>query len=407
MSKPRAYEGGEPYVFVSYAHKDSNKVLPIVSALQQQGMRVWYDAGIEVGTEWPEYIAQHLKKCAVCMAFISRESLDSFNCRREINFAIAQRKELLAVYLEDVNDEMPLGMQMQLGSVQGVFYNRHASMASFVDTVCTSTVMLPCGNGHAHSGFSGPAKETAPARKKGWNPFARNRSDAAPDIDVATAIDIAAATKTGLDLYKQGRYTEAVKYLQISAESGFSDTQTLLGLCYSNGNGVAKNHYEAVKWYRKAAAQNDELAQTMLGMCYILGNGVAEDVDEGIRLLQEAAARGGEEAQNLLNELGISAAPSSAASDVEATYQIGREYYNNKDYTSALPYLARAGELEHPEALYLLAMCYLDGKGVEEDYTSAYMLMDAAARKGSVSARKFMKNRNPLGDPFDIDDNYD
>ena len=51
------YEGSEPYIFVSYAHKDAAMVMPLITGLQDRGFRVWFDAGIEAGTEWPEYIA--------------------------------------------------------------------------------------------------------------------------------------------------------------------------------------------------------------------------------------------------------------------------------------------------------------------------------------------------------------
>ena len=71
MFMPNAYEGQEPYIFISYAHKDSNTVLPIIQGLQERGFRVWYDAGIEIGTEWPQYIATHLKHCHSCLAFVS------------------------------------------------------------------------------------------------------------------------------------------------------------------------------------------------------------------------------------------------------------------------------------------------------------------------------------------------
>ena len=37
MNHPRAYEGKEPYIFISYAHKDVNVVLPIISKLQDRG----------------------------------------------------------------------------------------------------------------------------------------------------------------------------------------------------------------------------------------------------------------------------------------------------------------------------------------------------------------------------------
>ena len=50
MANPSAYNGNEPYIFISYAHKDSDKVLPIIRELQSRGYRVWYDAGIEAVT---------------------------------------------------------------------------------------------------------------------------------------------------------------------------------------------------------------------------------------------------------------------------------------------------------------------------------------------------------------------
>lgn len=44
---PKAYEGAEPYCFVSYAHVNSDRVYPIVEQLMQRGIRLWYDDGIE------------------------------------------------------------------------------------------------------------------------------------------------------------------------------------------------------------------------------------------------------------------------------------------------------------------------------------------------------------------------
>ena len=56
----KTYNGNDKYIFVSYAHKDSDTVLPIISEMQKSGFRIWFDEGIEAGTEWPEYIAEHL-----------------------------------------------------------------------------------------------------------------------------------------------------------------------------------------------------------------------------------------------------------------------------------------------------------------------------------------------------------
>ena len=40
ISDVRAYEGKEPFIFISYAHKDSERVLPILAQLQRRGYRV-------------------------------------------------------------------------------------------------------------------------------------------------------------------------------------------------------------------------------------------------------------------------------------------------------------------------------------------------------------------------------
>lgn len=115
----KPYEGNEKYIFVSYCHKDRAYVFPIIEQLVKDGFRVWYDEGIDPGAEWPEIIASHLNGCASCIAFISENSLNSHNCRREINFALLKKKLFISVVLEPV--QMSLGMEMQLSAFQSIF----------------------------------------------------------------------------------------------------------------------------------------------------------------------------------------------------------------------------------------------------------------------------------------------
>ncbi|MBR5188161.1 MAG: toll/interleukin-1 receptor domain-containing protein, partial [Clostridia bacterium] len=118
-----AYKGKEKYIFVSYAHKDSERVLPILEAMQRAGFRVWYDTGIEAGTEWPAYIEESLEKSSVVIAFLSPHSVESVNCRNEINYALLKQKEMLVIYLEDT--ELRYGLGLQLNSLQSLFKFRH------------------------------------------------------------------------------------------------------------------------------------------------------------------------------------------------------------------------------------------------------------------------------------------
>jgi len=137
-----AYEGKEPYIFVSYAHRDNGIVLPIIRRLQREGFRVWYDEGIEAGSEWPDYIASHLK-CSFCViSMVSNNFADSLYCRQELTYAQKYRKEMLSVYLED--GILPDGLELQLASNQGMYRNRFASAELFMEKLCSARILQPC-----------------------------------------------------------------------------------------------------------------------------------------------------------------------------------------------------------------------------------------------------------------------
>lgn len=129
-----AYEGPENYIFVSYAHKDTDRVFPIMEALHNRGYRIWYDEGIAPGSEWPEDIAQHMHNSAMVIAFISANSMVSVNCRREINFALSKQKPFLPLFLEPT--DMPLGMELQLSAQQSVLRHNYSSEAKFIEKIC-------------------------------------------------------------------------------------------------------------------------------------------------------------------------------------------------------------------------------------------------------------------------------
>src|SRR5229473_6088037 len=74
-----------------------------------------------------------------------------------------------------------------------------------------------------------------------------------------------------------------VEEVKAKAEAGDADSEYRLGLCYYNGEGVAKDFSEAVKWYRKAAEQGFAKAQGYLGRCYARGEGVTQDFAEAVK----------------------------------------------------------------------------------------------------------------------------
>ncbi len=136
------YEGNEKYIFVSYAHKDSAVVIPMIDAMMAAGFRVWYDQGIQAGTEWPEYIETHLDQCEVVLVCMSPATVNSVNCRNEINYASMLQKEMLVVYLEPT--ELAKGMNLQLNSKQSLFRYRHQTDDTFLRELVEANILRPC-----------------------------------------------------------------------------------------------------------------------------------------------------------------------------------------------------------------------------------------------------------------------
>ena len=137
-----AYEGNLPFIFVSYAHKDSREVFDLIEKLAARGYRIWYDEGIEPGSEWPENIANHLLRAEMVLAMITNDSMDSVNCRREINYAMSKGKPLLSVVLEKT--EIPAGMELQLSSQQSVLRYNFTDENRFLDKIESCSYMDPC-----------------------------------------------------------------------------------------------------------------------------------------------------------------------------------------------------------------------------------------------------------------------
>ena len=88
-----AYVGDKPYIFISYAHKDKKEVLRYIDALEKHGFLVWFDRGVEAGSEWPEYIAQRLAGSMCVLSFISENFVDSTNCKQELTLAQELKKQ--------------------------------------------------------------------------------------------------------------------------------------------------------------------------------------------------------------------------------------------------------------------------------------------------------------------------
>ena len=134
--KTHPYSGKKSYVFISYAHKDKKEIYPIIEKLINDGYRVWYDEGIDPGTEWDENIAKHIEECGYFISFISENYLKSSNCKDELNFARDLDKDRFLVYLQNIN--LPSGMNMRLSRLQNIHKYAYDSFDEFYKKLLTA-----------------------------------------------------------------------------------------------------------------------------------------------------------------------------------------------------------------------------------------------------------------------------
>ncbi|MBQ3055524.1 MAG: toll/interleukin-1 receptor domain-containing protein [Oscillospiraceae bacterium] len=125
------YRGEDQYIFISYCHKDSSTVLPILETLIQRGYRIWYDEGIDPCSEWDATIAHQLMNCSFFIPFISNNYLASENCMDELHLAREKSIKRFLVYLEEI--DLPPALEMRLGRIQNIHKYKYTSEAEFYD----------------------------------------------------------------------------------------------------------------------------------------------------------------------------------------------------------------------------------------------------------------------------------
>lgn len=114
----RRQVGIECSVFVSYARKDEEVVMPDVELLRRAGCSVWYDRDIKPGEDWIPAISQHVVSADAVLVFVSPNLLQSDFVERELCTAITYKKRIIPVFIDPV--PLPPDWVMRLGTVQAV-----------------------------------------------------------------------------------------------------------------------------------------------------------------------------------------------------------------------------------------------------------------------------------------------
>lgn len=102
-----AYDGDEPYIFISYKHSDYKLVYPVIKRLHDEGFNLWYDAALPKGKYYDIQIANHIKNAKLFITFFTQEVINCANDEedyliKELSVANMMKTERLAIFLEKV-----------------------------------------------------------------------------------------------------------------------------------------------------------------------------------------------------------------------------------------------------------------------------------------------------------------
>lgn len=110
---PSAVSANRHDVFGSYSRKDADLVQTVVNELQSMGYKVWIDKdGIESGDPFKAVIVKAIKNSAVFLFFSSKNANESPWTVKEVNAAVALRKNIIPVKLDysDYDDSVFLDL---------------------------------------------------------------------------------------------------------------------------------------------------------------------------------------------------------------------------------------------------------------------------------------------------------
>ena len=207
----------------------------MIEALQQEGYRVWFDTGLELGDQYNDVIAKHIEECEVFMALLTEDYYQSPYCHMELNYAKEDcGQRIIPVYLgnaKQIKKNMPSGMKMWLSGTNAFQMDETIDTDQFMNEVNGTQLLASCRDISYYAG-----KQPSPEE---------------------------CYTK-GEQYYYEDNYAEAVKWYRLAAEQGYAMAQNNLGLMYRSVQGVEQNESEAVKWFGLAAKQGNENAKNAL-----------------------------------------------------------------------------------------------------------------------------------------------
>ena len=110
----------DKFIFISYSHANSERVMGFIQRLNEDRFSLWYDENIH-NSVWSASIESALENATAILLFVTPESLNSNNVFNEISFADNAKKNIFCIYLSDTNISDYPGWRLMLTKCQAFY----------------------------------------------------------------------------------------------------------------------------------------------------------------------------------------------------------------------------------------------------------------------------------------------
>lgn len=240
----------------------------------------------------------------------------------------------------------------------------------------------------------------------------------------------------GRKLLREGQLQLGIKWIRFASNHGLKDADFLLGYCYEQGIGVAKDANVAQGFYRNGTISNPQFDKYYHQGAYGLsGEGfrraaeygknlygavpVKSNIDNSIitktpavnnKITDGASSSTQKERQSFFSSFRDKLTSFSKNNDdnlqkivdenakctneeCQAIFELGRKRIQKREYQQAIKLIRYAVQHGHKEANFLLAYCYDQGIGVGKDSKVA----EAYYRQGIISNSKYAQYQQRYG----------
>ncbi|QEY26908.1 tetratricopeptide repeat protein [Neisseria zalophi] len=194
--------------------------------------------------------------------------------------------------------------------------------------------------------------------------------------------------------------SEAVDWLEKSAEKNDCDAQAAMAELYLTGKYVERDYIKARKYASAAARRSNAKALRLLGDIFRYGLGIEADASVARHQYQKAAELGDMAAHHkLLSDTALTHKEAyEEAKQAALMFQKADQAYQAafachyglnrpQDYLLARKLYLQAAELHHSKAQTNLGMMYYNGQGVDNDPDQAAYWFEQAANQGDTIAQ--------------------